>query len=185
MGVVSRYVVVDERHVEADDLLCHNLMTAVVRLERSRLPADLMRVVESLREWRRSTHDDELMRVFAEWVGRLMERFMPTGATALPPVQTLEERVSQWPAQWMQEGREQGVKQGLEQGLEHERALLRRMTATRFGTATAERVSGMLAGIADPERLAEVGEWLVRCDTAEAFLARVAAMPTESGPHRA
>ena len=59
------------------------------------------------------------------------------------------------------------------------------MTATRFGMATAERVSGTLAGIAEPERLAEVGEWLVRCDTGEAFLARVVAMPTESGPHRA
>ena len=70
---------------------CHNLMTAVVGLEQSRSPADLMRVVESLREWRRSTRDDELMRVFAEWVGRLMEGFMPTGAKALPPVQTLEE----------------------------------------------------------------------------------------------
>ena len=31
----------------------------------------------------------------------------------------------------------------------------------------------VLAGIADPERLAEVGEWLVRCETGEAFLERV------------
>ena len=193
----QRYVVVDERHVEADDLPGHNLMTAVVRLEQSRSPADLAGVVESLREGRRSPHDDELMRVFPEWVRRVMERFMSTGAKALPPVQTLEEvemtleeRVSQWPAQWMQEGREQGLKQGLErgreQGLEHERALLRRMVATRFGTATAERVSGTLVRIADPERLAEVGEWLVRCETGEAFLARVVgAMPAESDPRGA
>ena len=183
----QRYMVVDERHVEADDLPVHNLMTAVVRLEQSRSPTDLMRVVESLREWQRSPRDDELMGVFAEWVRRVAEGLVPRGR-GLPAVRTLEEvrmslieRARQWPAQWMEEGREQG----LERGLEHERALLRRMTATRFGMDAAERVSGMLARIADPERLAEVGEWLVRCETGEAFLARVGAMAAGSDPHGA
>ena len=44
--------------------------------------------------------------------------------------------------------------------------------ATRFGAETAERLSGVLAGIADPEGLAEVGEWLVRCKTGSEFLSR-------------
>ena len=94
---------------------------------------------------------------------------------------TLEERLAEWPKQWLREGREQGVregreqgvKEGIEQGLEHERALLRRLAASRFGAETAERLSGTLAGIADPEALAEVGEWLVRCETGSEFLARV------------
>ena len=34
-------------------------------------------------------------------------------------------------------------------------------------------MSGVLAGIADPEGLAEVGEWLVRSETEDEFLARV------------
>ena len=50
--------------------------------------------------------------------------------------------------------------------------LLARMTASRFGTDTSERLSTVLADVVDPERLAEVGEWLVRCETAEEFLAR-------------
>ena len=54
------------------------------------------------------------------------------------------------------------MREGIEQGLAHERALLRRMAASQFGADIAERLSEMLAGIADPERLAEVGEWLVR-----------------------
>ena len=119
----------------------------------------------------------------------------PAPARTLEEVQmTLEERVSQWPAQWVQEGlergreqglergREQGLEQGLERGLEHERALLRRQAASRFGAATAEGVSGTLARIADPERLAEVGEWLVRCDTGEEFLARVGSVTAEKDP---
>ena len=41
----QRYLVVDERHVGAEDLPGRNLMGAVLGLEQSRGPADLMRVV--------------------------------------------------------------------------------------------------------------------------------------------
>ena len=171
----------------------HNLVTAVVRLEKSRSPADLVRVVEALRRWRRSPRDDELMRVFVDWVLRLTERFIPNEEEAPPPVRTLEgvkmtleERVSQWPAQWiregMEQGREQGLAQGLKQGLEHERALLRRMATSRFGETTAERLSGTLARITDPDLLADIGDWLVRCDTGEEFLARTDSASIEMKP---
>ena len=46
---------------------------------------------------------------------------------------TLEERLAEWPKQRLRQGREQGV----EQGLAHERALLRRQVASRFGAETA------------------------------------------------
>ena len=57
--------------------------------------------------------------------------------------------------------RRHGRTEGIHQGLEHERALLRRQAALRFGADTAERLSGVLEDIMDPERLAEVGEWLL------------------------
>ena len=177
------YLVVDERHVGAEDLPGRNLMAAVLGLEQSGGPGDLVRVVGLLVEWLRDPQDGELKRAFADWVRQMAEGFVP-GDAALPAVRTLEgvrmtlvERVAEWPKQWLQEGREQGIRegieQGIEQGLEHERALLRRQTASRFGAQTAERLSGVLAGIADPEGLAEVGEWLVRCGTGGEFLARV------------
>ena len=97
---------------------------------------------------------------------------------------TLVERVAEWPKQWLREGREQGVKEGIEQGLEHERALLRRQVVSRFGEETAERLSGVLAGIADPEGLAEVGEWLVRCETGSELLARIAPAAAEPPDRR-
>ena len=181
----QRHLVLDERRMEDDDLPSHNLMTAVVRLEKSRSPADLVQVVEALRRWSRSPRDDELMRVFVDWVLRLTERFIPNEEEALPPVRTLErvkmtleERVSQWPARWIREG----VEQGLAQGLEHERALLRRMAASRFGEATAERLSGTLARITDPERLSDIGDWLVRCGTEEEFLHRAGSASDEMEP---
>ena len=174
----QRYLVLDERSMEDDDLPSGNLVTAVVRLEKSRSPADSVRVVEALLQWRRSPRDDDLMRVFVDWVLWLTEQFMPHEEELLPPVRTLEgmkmtleERVSQWPAQWMQEG--------LERGLEHERALLCRMAASRFGGTTAERLSGVLARTTDPERLADIGDWLVRSDTEEEFLARAVSASSE------
>ena len=85
---------------------------------------------------------------------------------------TLAERMAEWPKQWMREG--------MAQGLAHERELLRRMAASRFGADTAEPLAAMLAGISDPERLVEVGEWLVRCDTGDEFLARVESAGTEA-----
>ena len=94
---------------------------------------------------------------------------------------TLVERVGEWPKQWLREGREQGLeegieqgrKQGREQGVEQQRALLCRMAAARFGASTAVRLATILAPIANPARLAEVGDWLVRCATGGEFPSRV------------
>ena len=164
------YHVVDEHHVGEEDLPGPNLVTAVIRVERIDSPSDLVRVVDLLREWLRGPEDHELRRAFADWVRRIAQRLAP-GGEKLAAEMTLEdmrmtvvERVSEWPKQWMREG--------LEQGRAEERALLERMAAFQFGADTAESLSSVLAGIADQEGLAEVGEWLVRCETAEAFLAR-------------
>ena len=179
----QRYYVVDERHVGAEDLPGTNLMAAVLGLEQSRTPGDVVRVAGLLVEWLRDPRDDGLKRAFTDWVWRLAGQFTPGDAEPAPVRtlegvrMTLEERLAEWPKQWFREGHEQGVREGIErgieQGLEHERTLLRRQVASRFGAETAERLSGVLAGIADPEGLAEVGEWLVRCETGGEFLARV------------
>ena len=223
----QRYIVVDERHVGAEDLPGRNLMRAVLGLEQSRTPEDVMGVAVLLAQWLRDPRDDGLKRAFTDWVWRLAGQFEP-GDAEWPAVRTLEgvrmtleERLAEWPKQWLQQGREQGmreaveqlrrtganvppedanmtleerlaewpkqwlregIEQGIEQGLAHERALLRRLAASRFGAETAERLSGVLARIADPEDLAEVGEWLVRCETGSEFLARVD--PAAAGANR-
>ena len=111
---------------------------------------------------------------------------------------SLVERVAEWPKQWLQEGREQGIAEGREQGraqgvaegreqgvaegrtqgVDQQRSLLCRLAAARFDTDTAARLADLLAPITDPERLAEIGDWLVRCDSAAEFLARFPAAPS-------
>ena len=134
-----------------------------------------MTLEERLAEWPKQW----LQEGREQGIREVVEQLKP--ASAEPPLveapegvsMTLEERVAEWPKQWFREGREQGVREGIEQGVEHERALLRRLAASRFGAETAERLSGALAGVVDPEALAETGEWLVRCETGSEFLARV------------
>ena len=146
----QRYYLLDLRHLAADDLPYRNLLRVVVRLEQSRTPEDMRRAVQALQRWLPRRGAEERM--------------------------TLVERAAEWPKQWLREGREQGVAegraQGITQGVDQQRALLCRMAATRFDADTAARLADLLAPVADPERLAEVGDWLVRSDTAAEFLAR-------------
>ena len=158
--------------MEADDLPSRNRMSAVIGLEQSRSPSDVARVAEKLAAW---LPDLQMRRAFADWMQQVVERLVPSGAE-LPSIRKLEdvsmtlvERAAEWSKEWL--------KEGLEQGLEHERALLCRMTAARFGAATAERLADLLAPITDTERLADVGDWLVQCDTGADFLARVGTAP--------
>ena len=170
----QRYFVLDERRLHADDLPSRNRMSAVIALEQSRSPRDVARVAEMLAAW---LPDLQVRRAFADWMQQIVERLVPSGVE-LPPIRKLEdvsmtlvERAAEWSKEWLKEG----LEQGLGQGLDHERALLCRMTASRFGVATAERLAELLAPITDAERLADIGDWLVQCDTGADFLARVSA----------
>ena len=161
-----------------------------------------MRAVKALQRWLPQRGAEELRRAFADWLHQMAERMAPPGAlvpairTLEEASMTLVERVAEWPKQWLREGREQGVAEGREQGVaegreqgvaegreqgvaegreqgvDQQRALLCRMAAARFDADAAARLADLLAPITDPERLAEVGDWLVRCDSAAAFFAR-------------
>ena len=84
----------------------------------------------------------------------------------------LAERAKEWTEQLLREGREQGLEQGIERGRAEERALLCRLAARKFDAETAERLSGLLDRLTDPERLAEVGDWIIECGTGADLLDR-------------
>ena len=88
-------------------------------------------------------------------------------------------------AEGFRQGRAEGIRQGRAEGireaLDFERGLLRRQAAVRFDADTAERLSELLAGISDPQRLVEAGEWIVRCDSGGELLERVESGRTPEG----
>ena len=59
--------------------------------------------------------------------------------------------------------------------MEHERQLLRQ-TATRFDSATADRLASAIGAEADPQRLMEVREAIARCATGDELLRKSAAV---------
>ena len=85
-----------------------------------------------------------------------------------------EGRKLRWSDQLRAEGLTQGRAEGLAAGREEERRLLLDQVARKFGQAPARRLAAMLAGVDDPDRLREVGGWIIDCETGDDLVARVA-----------
>ena len=182
----QRYFLLDVGRCAADDLPRRNLVSALVRLEQSRTREALGRALDALIEQVRESGESELERAFAQWVWQvLVPRHFGEEASALPPGTTLEEirtMLAETVQEWYAREREKGREQGRAEGQAEQRALLCRQAARKFDAATAERLSERLAGITDPERLAEVGEWLLECEHGDELLDRVAGLCAASAP---
>ncbi len=89
----------------------------------------------------------------------------------------LAETVQEWTAEWVEQGREEGREegrgQGIEQGRAEERALLCRQAARKFDAAAAQRLAAAIEKVADPDRLAQVGDWIIECGTAADLFGRL------------
>ena len=121
----------------------------------------------------RKQDDEELTGAFTEWAAQVLlpRRFRGSVSGPLPRLEEvrtmLAETVQEWTAEWVEQGREQGREQGIQEG---QRALLRHQAAQKFGEDTAKRLSAALKHIEDPDRLAQVGGWIIDCETtAELF----------------
>ena len=174
----QRLLLVDELRVSADDMPPGNLTRAVVGFEQSRSPADLTRVATALRD---SLHeeDDELRGVFVGWLREMDAKLRPPGTPTSRGIRTLEDasmslvdRIEEWHKPWLEQGREEGR----EEGMASERALLARQASSRFGGAAGEEMAAAVAVVSDPERLADVGEWIVTCTTPEELHRRLAGL---------
>jgi len=186
------YLLIDEsRYSERRLARMQNLVAALFRLENSRSPAEIQRVLAVLITWLRDPEQESLRRAFTVWLKRvLLPARLP--AVAIPEVQELvevqsmlAERVIEWTQQWKEEGlragRQEGLQQGLQQGIQQgrqealaaERALLGRLAQARFGTSCAQALAPLLETCADTETLADIGEWIVTADSGEGLLTRV------------
>jgi hypothetical protein len=188
-----QYLLLDEGRYSAEELSARerNLAAALFRLERSPTLDSTRALIEALERWLRAPARSGLRRAFAVWLARVLLPLRLPGVEVpemndLIEVNTmLAERVIEWTEQWKQEGLEQGLRQGLEQGraqgleqgLADERRLLVRLARRRFDTACADQLAALLEAVDDPERLAEIGEWIIDSADSETLLAHVRALP--------
>ena len=94
--------------------------------------------------------------------------------------QGIERGIEQGRAQGIERGIEQGRAQGIEQGRVEERALLCRLAARKFDADAGQQLAAALAEVTDPDRLAQVGDWIIECGTAAELFARLADTPRRS-----
>ena len=85
-----------------------------------------------------------------------------------------ETRKMQYVSSVQRIGRQEGLQVGLQQGLDSERQLLLRQVRRRFGETVAASSAPLLARIAAPAVLEDLGEALLDCADGAAWLAAVA-----------
>ena len=184
----QRYYLLDEARLADDDLPAGNLVSALIGLEKgrdtARGAARLQGPFKVLIDLLEGEEDRELTRVFATWITQVVRLPERLPAEALGPLEQLretytmlEETVQGWieegRVEGIEQGRVEGIEQGIEQGRHEERALLCRLAARKFGDDTSERLAAALAGVTEPNRLAQVGDWIIECATAAELIARV------------
>ena len=177
----QRYFLLDEGRVGGADLPSGNLVSALIALETNPDRVRAAALLEPLIELLQKQDDEELTAAFTEWVRQVLlpRRFRGSVSGPLPRLEEvramLAETVQEWTAEWVEQGREEGREQGIEQGRAEERALLCRQAARKFDAAAAQRLAAALEDVADPDRLAQVGDWIIECDTAADLFGRLSA----------
>ena len=79
------------------------------------------------------------------------------------------EGVAQGRAEGVAQGRVEGAAKGRAEGLSHERAMLSRQAARRFGVVAGCAVTAAVAEMDEPAALERIGDLIVDCPTGERF----------------
>ena len=179
----------DRPHIAGD------IISMMVGIEFARERSDL---VAPLWETVRNLADERLRQTVLRWLERLNEHYN----LALPGLEELlamedvtvltsrlDETIEGWRrdavaeglakglaeglAEGREEGREEGVQQGVRQAVTHERSLLGRLAARRFGREAGMDLDTLLDGMADWDLLESVGESIIDARSADELTERV------------
>ena len=166
---VQRYFLLDAGdYTDAPLPPGRNLVAALVRLERCRSGEDVDAVLGALDAWLSESGNRALRRAVGEWVrqvyapGRSAGTPGPAAENHTEEQIMLRERVQEWMAEKWAEGRAEGQME-----------LMRRMAARKFGGETASRLAERLEPVHDAERMAEIGEWIIECESGEELIERL------------
>ena len=92
------------------------------------------------------------------------------GAMTLKEVLEVIKPTRKWAKRWYEDGVDEGREEGLERG---QVLVLRKQAARKFGPETAEELSRVLDRLKERDRIEEVANAVLDCDTGDEFLARV------------
>ncbi len=165
------HVVFDLQRIGEWDGTPKNLATSLGRVERAPSADNVRRFMRNQADRFPGPGFAELRKALLTWVAGAGEAWQ-ISRKELARIRSLTEDETMW--ERVKEMREQIHREGLEQGRRAEgRALVGRLATRKFGARTAERLSRVVEGMADPERLAEVADAIMDCDSDAELFARV------------
>ncbi len=168
-----RYLLLDLQRIGEQDAGSRDLVTSLGIVERYPTPENLQRILRDLRRRFRGPEFAEFHQALRSWVAGAAKAWQISEADLAGMMSITEDEEMYERAK---ELRDQVHRDGVQQGRIRERALLVRRFATRkFGAETAERLTRILEDRADAERLDEVVDAIIDCDSGAELLARVSA----------
>ena len=174
----NRYVLLDMQRADTGGVPEDNvvgLQAALVRIT----PGDARarKILARLRAALAGPEHAGLRKAFARWLRRSWDEDYDVEADAdwalraeldrLESAGEVEAMGSLAAERWKKQQRQKEA-QALARGMEF---VLERQATRRFNTSTGERLSALLEGVSEPERLAAVSDAVVECGTGEELLA--------------
>ena len=173
-----RHEVLDLRDRARHPLPKANVVSWIASLELDPSPDNVSRVVRKVLEPYPGAKHARLREAFRDW-GLGAAASWGIGEGVLEEVQSLKEAemiyagVEELKERAHREGLGVGRAKGRAEGRVEGRAtMVCRQARLKFGAETAERLSRLLDGIADPERIARIGDCIIACETGAELLAR-------------
>ena len=181
----------DVRRRDGEHLPARNLVSTLFELNGATRATDAETPLRDLGRWlgELGPRAEPVRAAYAEWLATttptgfspqeaaaLVERFAGTARQEEKEegmaFTVLEDKLRRQIRHAERTSHRKGQRAGLAQGMEHERKLLTRLAARRFGAGTAARLAPLLVDVGDADGLERVGEWIVDCADGDALLAR-------------
>ena len=154
-----------------------NRMAALARLVFAESYVDAIRLLGEVRGWLDFRYEDEarLYQCYLDWFHATAPEFRPPDwnpererkLEELMAEQSILQRNNE---RWLKRHRQELLAEARREGIAHERALLVRQAARRFGADTGRRLEARLRTVEDPGRLEQVGVLIVDSETGEQLL---------------
>ena len=165
--------VLDLRALAGQPLPKRNVVSWIASMELDSSAGNVTRVVrELLNAYPRPEHK-RLREAFREWVLGAAQSW-GIGEEVVEQVESLKEAgmIYAGVEELKERAHREGLGQGRAEGRAEGRAIVCRQARLKFGAETANRLSELLEGISDPERIARIGDRIIQCETGGELLAR-------------
>ncbi len=151
-----------------------NVVSWIACMEWDPSTGNVSRVVREVLDAYPGPEHKRLREAFREWVLGAAQSW-GIGDEVLKQVESLKEAGMIYAG--VEELKERAHREGLAEGIRQGRAeghvtLVCRQARLKFGAGTAERLSRLLEGVSDPERIGRIGDRIIECETGTELLAR-------------